>query len=109
MTLTRRTLLGTGAAFALRAVGGGGLTRYVAEFVVRTKLSDFPPDVIELGKKSMLDGLGLALAGSVSQLGKITSGYVQSLGESRNDATIIGLSRKSPARFAAFAISYIYD
>jgi 2-methylcitrate dehydratase PrpD len=102
MTLTRRTLLGTGAAFALRAAGGGGLTHYVAEFVVRTKLSDIPPDVIELGKKSMLDGLGLALAGSVSQLGKITSGYVQSLGVARNDATIIGLSRKAPARFAAF-------
>jgi 2-methylcitrate dehydratase PrpD len=102
MTLSRRTLLGTGTAFALRAAGGGGLTQYVAEFVVRTKLSDLPPDVIELGKKSMLDGLGLALAGSVSQLGKITSGYVQSLGVARNDATIIGLSRKAPARFAAF-------
>jgi len=102
MNLTRRTMLGTGAAFALRAAGGGGLTRYVAEFVVRTKLSDIPPDVIELGKKSMLDGLGLALAGSVSQLGKITSNYVQSLGLGRSDATIIGLSRKAPTRFAAF-------
>jgi len=96
-------MLGTGAAFALRAAGGGGLTRYVAEFVIRTKLSDVPPDVIELGKKSMLDGLGLALAGSVSQLGKITGNYVQSLGLARNDATIIGLSRKAPTRLAAFA------
>ena len=103
MKLTRRTILGTGAALALRAAGGGGLTHYVAEFVIRTKLSDIPPDVIELGKKSMLDGLGLALAGSVSQLGKITSNYVQSLGLARNDATIIGLSRKAPTRFAAFA------
>src|SRR4029077_2810470 len=87
MILTRRTvLLGTGAGFALRAAVGGGLTRYVAEFVVRTKLSDIPPDVIELGKKSMLDGLGLALAGSVAKLGQITSSYVQSLGAARNDA-----------------------
>ena len=103
MTLTRRTLLGTSAAFALRAAGGGGLTHYVAEFVVRTKLSDIPPDVIELGKKSMLDGLGLALAGSVAKLGQITSSYVQSLGVSRSDATIIGTSKKAPTRFAAFA------
>jgi 2-methylcitrate dehydratase PrpD len=103
MKLTRRTLLGTSAALALRAAGGAGLTRYVAEFVVRTKLSDIPPDVIELGKKSMLDGLGLALAGSVAQLGQITSGYVQSLGLARNDATIIGTSKKAPTRFAAFA------
>ncbi|MGH9374909.1 MAG: hypothetical protein ACRD1J_01940, partial [Terriglobia bacterium] len=42
-----------------------GLTRYVAEFVVKTQYSDIPENVIELGKKSILDGLGLALAGSV--------------------------------------------
>jgi 2-methylcitrate dehydratase PrpD len=104
MNFTRRTLLlGTGAGFALRGAGGGGLTHYVAAFVVRTKLSDIPPDVLELGKKSMLDGLGLALAGSVAKLGQITSGYVQSLGVSRNDATIIGTGKKAPTRFAAFA------
>ena len=103
MTLTRRTLLGTGAALALRAAGGAGLTHYVTEFVVRTKLPDIPPDVIELGKKSMLDGLGLALAGSVSKLGQVTSDYVQSLGVSRNDATLIGKGKKAPTRFAAFA------
>ena len=52
MNLTRRTLLlGTSAGLALRAAGGSGLTHYVAEFVVRTKLSDIPPDVLELGKK----------------------------------------------------------
>lgn len=96
-------LLGTGAGLALRAAGGGGLTHYVAEFVVRTKLSDIPPDVLELGKKSMLDGLGLALAGSVSKLGQITSSYVQSLGVARNDSTMVGTSRKAPTRFAAFA------
>jgi len=104
MNFTRRTLLlGTGAGIALRAAGGGGLTHYVAEFVVRTKLSDIPPDVLELGKKSILDGLGLALAGSVAQLGQIASGYVQSLGVARNDATIIGTGKKAPTRFAAFA------
>jgi 2-methylcitrate dehydratase PrpD len=104
MNLTRRTLLlGTSAGLALRAAGGGGLTHYVAEFVVRTKLSDIPSDVLELGKKSILDGLGLALAGSVAQLGQITSAYVQSLGVSRSDATIIGTGKKAPTRFAAFA------
>jgi 2-methylcitrate dehydratase PrpD len=104
MNLTRRTvLMGSSAGLFLRAAAGGaGLTRYVAEFVVRAKLSDIPPDVIELGKKSMLDGLGLALAGSVSKLGQITNTYVQSLGVTRNDSTIIGASKKSDTRFAAF-------
>ena len=87
----------------MQAAGTGGLTRYVAEFIVRTKLSDIPADVIDLGKKSMLDGLGLALAGSVSKLGKITSSYLESLGAGRNDATVIGSSRKTAPRFAAFA------
>jgi len=35
-----------------------------AEFVWQTKYEDIPGEVIELGKKSILDGLGLALAGS---------------------------------------------
>jgi hypothetical protein len=41
-----------------------GLTKYIGDFVVRTKYEDIPANVIELGKKSILDGLGLALAGS---------------------------------------------
>ena len=48
-----------------------GLTKYVAETIVNTKYEDIPPEVIELGKKTILDGLGLALAGSVSESGPI--------------------------------------
>jgi 2-methylcitrate dehydratase PrpD len=104
MKLTRRTLLlSTTTGLALRAAGGVGLTRYVSEFVVRTRYSDIPAEVIELGRKSILDGLGLALAGSVAKLGQITSAYVQSIGSARNDATVIGASRKAPTRFAALA------
>ena len=39
-----------------------GLTEYVSKFVATTTYGDIPGDVIELGKKSILDGLGLALA-----------------------------------------------
>ncbi len=101
MRLTRRTLLvGAGAGLVLKA---DGLTRYATEFVVRTKYSDLPADVIELGKKSILDGLGLALAGSVAKIGQLTSAYLASLGNSKNDATVIGSPRKAAVRFAAFA------
>src|SRR6267378_6024526 len=41
-----------------------GVTAYVASFVVSTGYEAIPRDVIELGKKSILDGFGLALAGS---------------------------------------------
>src|SRR5207302_1886601 len=40
-----------------------GLTDCVGRFVVNTTYEDIPADFIELGKKSILDGLGLALAG----------------------------------------------
>ena len=57
-----------------------GLTKYVARFVVQTQLADIPPDVMELGKKSLLDGLGLALAGSKLETADILQRYMQSLG-----------------------------
>src|SRR5258707_4707303 len=41
-----------------------GLTEYVGQVVLGTKYQDIPQVVIELGKKSILAGLGLALAGS---------------------------------------------
>src|SRR5215467_1806978 len=47
-----------------------GLTNYVGKFVVETKYEDVPAEVIELGKKSILDGLGLVLAGSLAQSGE---------------------------------------
>src|ERR1019366_8712656 len=80
-----------------------GLTKSVAEFIVNTKYSDIPQDVIDLGKKSILDGLGLALAGSASVMGPLVRQYVQSLGTGVVRASIIGTGIKSHPRFAAFA------
>src|ERR1700738_1022692 len=56
------------------------LTKYVSEFVVDAKYTDLPADVIELGKKSILDGIGLALAGARAQNGKLFREYAASLG-----------------------------
>ncbi len=53
-----------------------GLTEYVGQFVLGTKYQDIPQEVIELGKKSILDGLGLALAGSRAESGPISRKYV---------------------------------
>lgn len=80
-----------------------GLTRAVAEFVVGTRHADLPPDVIELGKKSILDGFGLALAGSVSAMGPLVRRYLQSLGSGGTGASIIGTATRCHPRFAALA------
>ncbi len=80
-----------------------GLTKYVAEFVRNTKFTDLPADVIDLGKKSILDGLGLALAGSRAQNGKLFREYAASLGLPDRGAIVMGTKSKLTPRFAAFA------
>ena len=105
----------TGAATLFNKSGGGlaagaqnpfpeatGLTKYVAQFVLNTKYEDIPSDVLVLGKKSILDGFGLALAGSVAESGPISRKYIQSLGLCEGKSTVIGSSLKSVPRFAAF-------
>ncbi|MGH9359727.1 MAG: hypothetical protein ACRD1O_11235, partial [Terriglobia bacterium] len=99
--MVERGLLTAGGALAFRAGATGalaepssmarspkatnsstknGLTHYVSEFVVNTTYADIPANVIELGKKSILDGLGLALVGSVVKTGKLSQEYLNSLG-----------------------------
>lgn len=74
----------------------------MSEFIVNTKYEDIPGDVRELGRKSMLDGFGLALAGSASVMGPLVRQYIQGLGVN-GKASIIGSAMKAPSRFAAFA------
>ena len=79
-----------------------GLTREVAEFILHTGYADLPADVVELGRKSILDGMGLALCGSVADTGRLSRDYVKALGLASGASTILGSSMKTAARFAAF-------
>ena len=80
------------------------LTSYVAGFVVATKSSDVPQEVEHLGKRSVLDGIGLALAGAASETGAITRKYLGALGfAAEGGSTVIGSDMNVPARFASFA------
>lgn len=81
----------------------GSLTAYVADFIASTKYADLPKDVLQLGKKSILDGLGLALAGSVAKSGDLVRRHLQGLGFSGGPASVIGSGLRVPARFAALA------
>jgi 2-methylcitrate dehydratase PrpD len=79
------------------------LTREVATFVHDTKLASLPEVVIANGKKSILDGIGLALSGSVARSGEYVRQHLDDLGLADGAATVIGSSRKVAPRFAAFA------
>src|SRR3990172_934488 len=80
-----------------------GLTKYVSEFIVNARYEDIPENVLALGRKSILDGFGLALAGSVSEMGPLVRKYVEMQGFSDGKASIIGSHMKTPSRFAALA------
>src|SRR5438552_6577140 len=80
-----------------------GLTKYVCDFIVNTKYQDIPEEVLVLGRKSILDGFGLALAGSVSPMGPLIRQYVEKFAAPGAKASVIGTGMKVPTRFAALA------
>jgi 2-methylcitrate dehydratase PrpD len=80
------------------------LTARVSEFVVNLKLADIPAESLELGKKSILDGLGLALSGSRAETWDLIREYMKPFGFTPNKgAVVLGSAVRLPARFAAFA------
>ncbi len=81
---------------------GRGLTDEVVDFITGTQGSDLPDDLIELGKKSILDGLGLALSGTVAKSGELVATYLSSMALT-GLASVLGTRLKVPPRFAAFA------
>ena len=86
--------------------GERSLTAYVADFIVGTKADDVPPDVAHLGRRSVLDGLGLALAGAASETGAIVRRHLATLGlrgVERGSSVIGGEAAPIAPRFAAFA------
>ena len=80
------------------------LTAKVSEFVFNLKFADIPAESLELGKKSILDGLGLALSGSKAETWGLIQEYVKPFGFPPNKgAAVLGSAVRLPARFAAFA------
>ena len=109
--LARRTAISAGAGLVSRGVSQAAdtsatpdATGYVASFIVDTRYSDIPAPVLELARKSILDGIGLALSGSIAETGEIVRKYLESTGVTASKgATVIGSSLRAPLRFAAFA------
>ncbi|MEX2451249.1 MAG: MmgE/PrpD family protein [Rhodospirillales bacterium] len=77
------------------------ITRGIAEFSANLTFKDLPADVVEGAKKSFLDTVGIALAGSVEQAPKILTDYVKELGGNET-ATVIGMGLKTTMPNAAW-------
>ena len=80
------------------------LTAYVASFVATTRTAAIPPEVRRLGKRFILDGLGLALCGAVSPASRLIREYLKSLScRSDQGVTVLGSDLCLAPRFAALA------
>ena len=65
------------------------ITRAVADFIGSVRLEDFPPESLEIGKRCIIDGLGVMLAGSVQPAARIVAEHSAAAG-SRHEATAFG-------------------
>lgn len=77
-------------------------TEAVATAVVEGRFRDLPPAAVDAIKSSMLDGLGVAMAGSVEPLGKTITAFVKELGGSPR-ATVLGSGLRTSPPNAALA------
>jgi 2-methylcitrate dehydratase PrpD len=65
------------------------LTKRLAEFVINTRAADIPGDVMDASRDAFVDTLGVALVGSIDEVGETAFRYVNGLG-ARREATIWG-------------------
>ncbi len=87
-----------------QATRSESLTAYVADFACHTRLPDIPEEVVHLGKRSILDGLGLALAGAASKGSQLIRQHLRSLScGSDGGSSVLGSDMRLAPRFAAFA------
>ena len=80
-----------------------GATRAVVDFVTTTKLDQFPPEVVAQGKRCLIDGFAVILAGSSVKGSAIIRQYIRSITD-KPGASILGPERMmAPAPQAALA------
>jgi 2-methylcitrate dehydratase PrpD len=75
-------------------------TGAVTDFVTRARLADFPAEAIAIGKRCIIDGLGVALAGSTTDASAVAHRQVLARGE-RGEATVLGSGARTSAASAA--------
>jgi 2-methylcitrate dehydratase PrpD len=65
------------------------VTAAVVDFISRARWKDFPAEAVVIAKRCMIDGLGVMLAGSTQDAGRILRDYVRDT-DARADATAFG-------------------
>lgn len=76
------------------------LTQEVASFVARTRYQDLPKEVVTLARGFILDGLGVALAGSTDECSRIVQAHTRHM-RAKGESTVLGSNFSAPAPKAA--------
>jgi 2-methylcitrate dehydratase PrpD len=79
-----------------------GLTQEIAGYVAKTRYRDIPSDVVQLARGFILDGLGVALAGSTDECSRIVQAQIRRMG-GRAECSVLGTALRAPAAKAALA------
>jgi 2-methylcitrate dehydratase PrpD len=77
------------------------LTGEAATFAVDLKFEDIPEDVLNIGRRCVLDGLAVALAGSEQQAITVIDSYVRKVGGAPDSRVVGDASLRLPAHLAA--------
>ena len=64
-------------------------TSAVVDFVGRARWQDFPEEAVRIAKRCVIDGLGVMLAGSTQDAGRILRGYVRTV-DGKPESTAFG-------------------
>jgi 2-methylcitrate dehydratase PrpD len=78
-------------------------TQAVVDFISRASLKDFPPEAVQIAKRCIVDGLGVMLAGSTQDAGRILHDYLAGT-DTRSESTAFG---SAPFRTGAPAAALV--
>jgi 2-methylcitrate dehydratase PrpD len=80
-----------------------GITPEIVDFICKTSHQGIPPEVIQIGKRCLIDGFGVILAGSTEWCSQIIREFIDQA-ETSSQATTLGRgSRKTTVSMAALA------
>jgi 2-methylcitrate dehydratase PrpD len=72
------------------------LTEHLAHLIVETTYEQLPAPAVEQAKRALLDTIGVTLAGTQEDAGKIMTAWVRDAG-GRSQASVLGTDVTTPA------------
>ncbi|MFB3883757.1 MAG: MmgE/PrpD family protein [Thermodesulfobacteriota bacterium] len=79
-----------------------GITREIAEFIVKTSYQDIPSEATRIAKRCLIDGTGVMLSGSTDKASLLLRAYLKTIG-GKAESSVLGSGLKVPAPSAALA------